>query len=196
MSLITSIISFGVNQLGGPSIPGQDDKKLDLSADTILLGIQFLVFGVGAWYFRRAASRLPDRIESSQSWFIVHLIALTVSVICPSTYVTGSAVQWFMTYVIRDVEFQRQLRNRQLHAEEQNSRGPAKNDETCWGDAFEIKRTVGTWNKDGVSAGVFPLAGKTCAARLVLIIRGRHGDPFPREKDLVGNLKAGPTSKD
>jgi hypothetical protein len=101
-----------------------------------------------------------------------------------------------MTYVIRDVDVQRQLRNRQLHAEEQNSRGPAKDEETFWGDAFEIKRTVGTWVKDGVSAGIFPLAGRIRTARLALIIRGRHGDPLPRQKDLVGNFKAGPTSKD
>lgn len=67
MSLVSSIISFGVSQLGGQSIPGQDGKRPDLSIDTILLGIQFLVFGVGAWYLRQAASNLPDQVETSES---------------------------------------------------------------------------------------------------------------------------------
>jgi hypothetical protein len=56
--------------LGGPTISSRDAKKLDLSTDTFLLVIQFLVFGVGAWYLRRAARRLPDCLESSESGII------------------------------------------------------------------------------------------------------------------------------
>jgi hypothetical protein len=99
-----------------------------------------------------------------------------------------------MTYVVRDPEVQRQLRDRHLHAEDHNARGPTKEQETYHGDAFEINPTVGTWNKDGVSAGIFPLAGKLYVNWIVLISSSGHCGPLSRQKDVDDNLEAGSAS--
>jgi hypothetical protein len=62
--------------------------------------------------------------------------------------------------MLRQPEVLKQLRNRHLHAEDENSRGPSKHDDYYgYGDEFEQKSSTGTWVKEGVSAGISPLAG-------------------------------------
>jgi hypothetical protein len=67
MSLVSSIMSLSMSQLGVAPIRGQFGQGLDFSTDTLMLGLRFVVFGVGAWYFRRAVQRLPEQIDSRES---------------------------------------------------------------------------------------------------------------------------------
>jgi hypothetical protein len=67
MSLVSSILSVGAGQLGVPGMTGQFAKGFDLSTETILVGLQFVIFGIGAWYFRQAATSLPALLESCKS---------------------------------------------------------------------------------------------------------------------------------
>jgi hypothetical protein len=61
---LASLLSFGASQLGVPTIGPPFGKRPEFSAETILLGIQFVVFGVGAWYLRQIVAKLPDQIEA------------------------------------------------------------------------------------------------------------------------------------
>lgn len=95
-------------------------------------------------------------------------------------------------YVIRNPEVLKQLRDRHLHAEEENSRGPSKREYSyaSYWDGFEQKSSTGTWVKDGVSVGIAPLSGKWRDLILGSALTGRATDhhELQGEKNLVDQI--------
>jgi hypothetical protein len=117
---------------------------------------------------------------------------LTRQVLFPSAYITGPAKQWVVSYIARSPEAQVKLWDRQIHAEDENSKGPAKRNyyEQYYGDGSSVaETTAGSWVREGVLAGISPLECEYHAKLKDLILSSRDRHPFPGQEDLVDEVQ-------